>query len=150
MRIGGIAPMPRLTYINTLTDAAKSCGVAAFVFRRNDQRAEERQADLAAVRVAAHEKIDAAVVDQVDEVGMVRHADARSALHSRERGLDVRLAAIDLVDADDRQLGAVAPDDMRLVDDELHALRGHRGLHFVAVRPVVVIAEDGQHCRRAP
>ena len=67
-----------------------------------------------------------AAVEQVDDVGMVADGDARHVGSTRANAASTSgVAAIDLVDADQRIASSPRADRDGAVDDEAHAARGH-------------------------
>lgn len=80
--------------------------IQRLVYRRHEERAEERQADLTAMRVTADQKVDVLLADLVDDVGMMAEHDAHP-FRAAQRGIDVGMAAIDLVDAGQRQASRI-------------------------------------------
>src|SRR6266446_2686310 len=106
--------------------------------RGYDHGAEERKTDLPAVRVAAKQEVDAAAAEEIDDVRVMADGDGRRVrIDIRERAVDVRMTAVNLVDAHDRQRQRDG-----CVREKAHSARGHRRDNIVGAGPVIVVAEN--------
>ncbi|MCU1252795.1 MAG: hypothetical protein JWQ49_5824 [Edaphobacter sp.] len=113
---------------------------------REDERTEEGQPDLAAMRVAGKHEVDERTArvgeDLVGEVGLVRHEQDGTVGFSRNGQVEVGTAVARVVDAAEPEAVAVAFDGEMLVDQNRYAVVGEGFGYHGAVESDVMVTED--------
>jgi hypothetical protein len=134
-----------------LVEAVETFGVL-LAHGWEDERAEEGEPDLAAVRVAGEHDVDERTArvgyDMVGEVGFVRHEENGAVGFSGNSQVEVRVAGSGVVDAAEPKAIAATFDGEILVDQNWSAM-GSEGLgHQGGAEGDVVVAEYGVAERR--
>ncbi len=115
--------------------------------RREDERAEEGQLDLAAMGVTAKHEVDERTArvgdDVVGIVGRVCHEEDGTVGFWGNGQIEVGVAGAGVVDAAEPEAVAVAFDGEMLVDQDRSAVRGEGLDDLRAVEGDIVVAEDG-------
>jgi hypothetical protein len=126
-------------------DAVEAFGVLLGP-RREDERTEEGQLDLAAMGVTAKHEVDERTArvgeDVVGIVGRVCHEDDGTVGFWGNGQVEVGVAGAGVVDAAEPEAVAVALDGNVLIDQNGSAIGGERPDHHGGVEGDVVVAED--------
>jgi len=111
-----------------------------------DERAEEGQPDLSAVRVAGEHNVDERTArvgeDIVGVIGLVRHEDDRAVGFGGNGEIEVGMAGAGVVDAAEPEAVAHAFDGEILIDQDRSAIGEEGCSHHGSVEGNVVVAED--------
>ena len=128
-----------------MVEAVEAFGVF-LAHRRQDERTEEGQPDLAAVGVAGKHEVDERTArvgdDVVGIVGFVCHEDDGTVGFGGNGQVEVGVAGAGVVDAAEPEAVAVAFDGEMLVDQNGSAVRGEGLDNQRAVEGDIVVAED--------
>lgn len=129
-----------------LVEAVVTLGVLQTHWRQ-DERAQKRKSDLAAVGVAGQHKVDEMAArmfdDAVGEVGFVRHEKDGAVGFGGNGEVEVGVAGARIFDAAEPEACAVALDGEVLVDENGSAIGGEGLGDHRAIEGDVVVAEDG-------